>query len=150
MYAGLWSPGQDQAVLEPDPASSPKPPLLPGKLDRGASHKGTTSALGAKEKQETPRHSSMGQAAGTDPAALRHSKAKELDWDLAPSPITNSCKALWGLARPLSLSMMSSLNTANFLQGFGFPSELSYLFPDIWYSSHLFHVTNNALPIFLS
>lgn len=103
----------------------PSPRLFPGKLNRGVSHKGTSWGVGTKEKQETPRHNSVGQAAGTDPAALRHSKAKELDCDLAPSPITNSCKVHWGLARPLSLTMMSSLNAANFLQGFGFPSEIS-------------------------
>lgn len=119
-----------------------------GSQTGGASHRGTTSGLGAEEKQETPRHSNVGQAGGTDPAALRHSKAKELACDSAPSPITNSCKPHWGLARPLGLTTMSSLNTANFLQGFGFPPELSQLFPDIWYSSHLFHVTNNSLPIF--
>lgn len=50
-------------VLGPDPASSPKPPLLSGKPDREESHRGRTSGLGTEEKKETLRHSSMGQAA---------------------------------------------------------------------------------------
>lgn len=39
-------------VLGPDPASSPKPPQLPGNPDGAVSHRGTTSGLGLRRSKK--------------------------------------------------------------------------------------------------